>query len=797
MTTSQLLSVARTKTRLASVFRFPYVHLIAIDDRFSELSEDDREAAFASWIDISLSDLRSTLQTSLLTLRLLDHSEYATEYGTDTGERGHHWLAELIGLEVRQPQGGATPPASGPRAVHFYGYKGGQGRSTMLGLTAISLAVDGWRVLAIDSDLEAPSLDILFGRSVRALSGTLLGVAQGGANITPERVRVPSRGQGYVDLLACRPRRSEFDIDAAAFALRSCLDSTLIEAAAAKIKEQAGAQNYDVILVDHRAGLSPITLPWMNALRGPAVLFARLDEQWQPATAFLRTVLRQNRDNPGLFVSWKPDDEDPSSFRNRNAAQIDGLLGILADCIVDAAEGGEELSSSELEDHWVMVPYDPAFRLARLPEATSLLPSTNDSVMEIRRLLDLGDVNTGLNGPREFTPSGATDTGDLIQTSVLRELLVPGNSISYILGRKGTGKTRLLREIAAAGVGEPLVVDSTSNLGRGIPSPSPELAQAAVRTQGEPDRLWWSLLFAAIETGTTTTPELRRAFVRNIESFDLVQGLESLNAASTRTFLIDSLETAFPAALMQRYLESLFRVLQVIDTDRRISSVVKFKLFLRTDLAERGFQNLEQQLFGRTKYLSWNTQLILNFVLSRIGAVEWYRREFPALRDAIDSERPRILRGEVPIQSCESLLLMAFPTRLRRNNLQTTTFLKTYFADSASDKSDLGGGDRLRYYPRIFDRFLEVIAEPQLAFPGDRLDGDRKISQNLIFLAHEEAAKSYLNQLESELVYLVRLSDDQEDNHQDSGAVKRVWRAEDAFRSGGANRCNIREATIY
>ena len=49
MTTSQLLSVARTKTRLASVFRFPYVHLIAIDDRFSELSEDDREAAFASW----------------------------------------------------------------------------------------------------------------------------------------------------------------------------------------------------------------------------------------------------------------------------------------------------------------------------------------------------------------------------------------------------------------------------------------------------------------------------------------------------------------------------------------------------------------------------------------------------------------------------------------------------------------------------------------------------------------------------------------------------------------------------
>ena len=130
----------------------------------------------------------------------------------------------------------------------------------------------------------------------------------------------------------------------------------------------------------------------------------------------------------------------------------------------------------------------------------------------------------------------------------------------------------------------------------------------------------------------------------------------------------------------------------------------------------------------------------------------------------IDEERPPILQGEVSIERCENLLLLAFPERLRRNNLQTTTFLKTYFADSASDKADLSGGDRLRYYPRIFDRFLEVIARPQPTFAGNQLDADRKINQNLIFLAHEEAAKSYLNQLESELVYLIRLSDEHEKN---------------------------------
>jgi hypothetical protein len=136
---------------------------------------------------------------------------------------------------------------------------------------------------------------------------------------------------------------------------------------------------------------------------------------------------------------------------------------------------------------------------------------------------------------------------------------------------------------------------------------------------------------------------------------------------------------------------------------------------LRSDLAERGFQNIEQQLHGRTKYLSWNTQLIFNFVLSRIAGISWYKSAFPGLVAKITQARGLILKGELSTQNCENLLLIAFPGKLRRNNLQTTTFLKTYFADSASDKTDLSGSDRLRYYPRIFDKFLEVVADPEAA----------------------------------------------------------------------------------
>ena len=45
-----------------------------------------------------------------------------------------------------------------------------------------------------------------------------------------------------------------------------------------------------------------------------------------------------------------------------------------------------------------------------------------------------------------------------------------------------------------------------------------------------------------------------------------------------------------------------------------------------------------------------------------------------------------------------------------------------------------------------------------------RLLEEGKISQSLIFIAHEAAAREYLSQLQSELKYLVRLSDDESEN---------------------------------
>lgn len=780
MNASQLLRAIQKLGEVKTIFRFPYVHVIYLFSDFTNLDEDERELEFTQSLKITVAELRTILKNSLLSLRLLTQDEFEVEYPEGRQQdRGNHWLSALIGQQLKTSVVNNQISAE-LKIVHFYGYKGGQARSTLLGLISTVLAEDSWRVLVIDSDIEAPSLDILYGRTSRSISGTLLGVVQSVEQIMPERVKSIAGG-GYVDLLACRPKSSDFDIDAAAFALRSALEPMIIEDAARRISKFAKDQKYDIVLVDHRAGLSPVTLPWMTTLPGPKVICVRLDDQWRPAEQFIKSVLRTHLSNPGVFVSWKPDDENEDSYRQRNNIQIDNLLDMLAEIISESAEtseelyGDEELSSVELEDHWLIWPYDNAFRQSKLPDTNYLSRKNIDTLNNLRSILNIGSKKQIQQAQQSnlLSPSGATDEGDLIQTDALQELIVPGNSISYILGRKGTGKTRLLRELAKAGIGEPLLVASDSTEGRGLQSSSPELQNAVERYQSTPKNLWWHLLSAALETSSTSIEALRAAFNSdinqnlnvNIESLII----EKLSRSQKRTFLLDGLETAFGARLTFTYIESLFRFLQTVESDDRISGRLHFKLFLRTDLAERGYQNIEQQLYGKVIYLNWDTQKIFNFVLSRIAKTKWYQDNFKELNKKIEDNREDILRGILPIEECENLLLMAFPEKLRRNNLATKTFLKTYFADSASETPEGSTSDKLRYYPRIFDKFLQVIANPTPTDVGSFTRAqieDGKINQSLIFIAHEAAARDYLGQLRSELNYLINLADDFSENEE-------------------------------
>jgi Mrp family chromosome partitioning ATPase len=764
-----LRSIREAGFKYETVFRFPYVNLVCSSDVFQGLEPEDRESNFADSLNITIAELQKTLHNSLLSLRLLTIEEFAREYPENNRrERGHHWLSAMIDQESSKKLNPIKKEPLDLQVIHFYGYKGGQARSTLLGILSQALAEDGWKVLVVDSDIEAPSLDILYGRTVFSLSKTLLGVVQEQENIEPERVKNPP-GEGYVDLIACRPKQEDFDIDASAFALRCVLDPMLIEQAAQRISQFAIDKKYDVLFVDHRSGLSPITLPWMSVLPGPTVIFVRLDEQWRPAERFIKSILQTNPNQPGLFVSWKPDEEPPDSYENRNISQIDTLLDLLASTLSEDAEIGEdfeaELSSVEVRDHWICWPYDSAFRQSRLPATDKLFSDSLQSLNAIRSLLD---ISYKKKSELILHPSGAVDEGDLIKTEALRELKVPKNSITYILGRKGTGKTRLLRELTKLRMGQALLVDSNSPDQQGLRSHTPELTRAAELYKDSPEKLWWNLLMAAINIADTSTDNLIESFRVQMEKsgndHPISQVIEKLKGKPKRTFFIDGLETAFNARLIFGYVEALFRFVQTIQSDSRLSDHIDIKLFLRSDLVNRGYQNLEQQLAGKTIYLSWNTQAIFNFVLSRISQISWYRNNFQDLVQKINDKSSEILEGSLSVDECEELLMMAFPVKINRNNLATKTFLKTYFADSASDS---GASDKLRYYPRIFDSFLNAIADTKLissgSFAQSQIIGG-KINPSLIFAAHEQAARDYLNQLQSELNYLINLGDNDSEN---------------------------------
>ena len=777
MTGVQLIKRLRTLGLSNLVFRFPYVHAILTSEEFGGLGDSEREALLAQKLNVSMDELRRSSKNNLLTIHTVTPQEAARDFSQESySRRGYHWLTAFA-QDALSPDTSANGerPTVPFKVIHFYGYKGGQARSTLLGLLAHALAEDGWRVLAVDADLEAPSLDVIFSRNPRQLRQTLMGLIQEGGQVTPERIPAPS-GPGFVDLLACRPQSAEFDVDAVALTLRAALDPTDIEKAARRISQLAIEARHDIVLVDHRSGLSHTTLPWMATLPGPSVICIRLDEQWRPAAHSIQAVLNMNPTDPGIFVSWKPDDELEETYRQRNYGQISELLSMLADVTSKAGEYSEaelgqlELTFTELEDHWVIWPYDPAFRQIRIPDKKALSGLVIDAIGKIRSLLDVSDRKLSKEVARTtpLSPSGGVDTGDLIQTDAIRQLKTAGNSFSYIFGRKGTGKTRLLRVLAEAALGEPLIIDPNSNLGSGIKSASPELVQAASRFQDEPIALWWKLLSAALDNTDTSREFLSASFLKQIHVKDGLDPVSEVLAkcagSERRVFLLDGLETAFTSDRVFLFIESLFRFLQIAESDDRISNKIQFKLFLRTDLARRGFQNIEQQLHGRSIYLSWDTQKIFNFVLSRIARIDWFQNSFPHLVAEIYGKIPSVIDGELSVTECENLLMQAFPPKLRRNNLATKTFLKTYFADTASDRTEASTSDKLRYYPRIFDKFLEVIANPRAtdaaSFSGARVERDGKISQGLIFFAHDVATSDYLEQLRSELNYLISFDED-------------------------------------
>lgn len=780
MTIQQLLDICREYFPALDVaYIHPSLYVFCISSEFTDMEEGARMRIFLQKTTINQTELERLTAAAIISLYFVTQEERDTSFAfVENNPQAQHWLP-LLDKNSKEAK---LPAKPGPiPAIHFYGFKGGQARTTVLAMLAKDLAQDGYKVLVVDADIEAPSLDYLFDTGVPNVESTLMGLSGWAEELTPLPAWVSHGAPGRIDIIPCRPRGEEYDMDFAAFGLRVSLDISTLRNAVDKIKRfviaPEGIAKYDVVIFDHRTGIASSVLPIIRSWQGPTVVSVRPDGLSSQALGAFAALFAQNPETPGAYVCYSVDQDDSmSAIFNRNNEEVEKLLGELAIGLARGADESEPLPSSALHRYWVKWSYDKQFIGKLSPDLDKLNSENQSSIRQLREVLSFSnpikDERGGIHFNDERKPSGAQDGGWFIETNDIARLFSTSSPVNYIIGRKGTGKTRLYREMVERKIAEPLFTSADFD-GGGLQSQSSKYEQLLDACEGNFKQFWWSLLFVSLSIPETND---KVAFENSLKSFcartiqerrDVSQSFsiaeKLVDCSVERIFLIDGIETAVQAAKLRPFIEELLLFLLTLQSDSKFRPYIQARLFLRTDLLNAASQNIEQQVSQRVVELRWDSDSIFNYVLARIERIGWFNEVFADTCLEITRNLAQIRTGKLPSQKYEELLLEIFPNKLRRNNLQTLTFLETYFSD-ASGKVDEGTS----FYPRLFDAFLveiSTLAQSMSARGESPLENGR-VLHTIVLDAHAKASVQFVNEVKQELYVLLNLSNDDDENRQ-------------------------------
>ena len=183
-----------------------------------------------------------------------------------------------------------------PPRVIFASLKGGVGRSTALMVTAADLAEKGRNVLVVDLDLEAPGLgeSLLDESSVPEFGVVDFLVENGIGGVDPRElekfvgVSTLTEGRGRVDVVpAFGHKANTYPQNVLPKLARAMLDDVDLDGRVVSVGEQisslidqlAQRQEYDVVLIDSRAGLAELAAPAILNLGGLVLLFGTAQQQ--------------------------------------------------------------------------------------------------------------------------------------------------------------------------------------------------------------------------------------------------------------------------------------------------------------------------------------------------------------------------------------------------------------------------------------------------------------------------------------------------------------------------------------
>ncbi|HWX67631.1 MAG TPA: hypothetical protein VNZ27_14520 [Rhodanobacter sp.] len=760
ITTQTMIKSAKDVGLLHSMaYSYPLLIVNLVSHAFEEDDYEQNVEIISQKIGVSLDDVLDATSRSIISVRCFKSASDVppTESSAD------HWMALFLGTPLANQSLADSPNAI--RSIHFYGYKGGQARSTTLAMTAKRLADQGRSILVIDADIEAPSLHILFDTAIPRLSGSLMGACDLQTELNPINA-YSAVNDGRIDMFGCHPSGEDYDLDFQAFALSATLDPSLLKRGFKRIRELAESSGrWDFVFIDHRTGIAPSVVPILSAYPGSAVINLRPDLLSTPAAKVAKVMLEAYPAYPGAFVSFSLDPEDRREPSTRELQLKEIFLGVLARAVELSTNAEEAIDPLSLEHNYINWYFDRAFIDQQTPDYDRLSKDNQNSISDLIQILGLDQRDevqvTSAHSSSDAAPrvpSGASDTGWFIETREIAKLMQASSAFSYILGRKGTGKTRIYREMHLRNNGVPLLSAADYLLG-GLRAQS-IAAQSMLGQAQNFEQFWWRLVELALESTVLAPGEDLSEIVLNNKLFTpqfepgrIYSIAKSLNKPVT--LLIDGVETAVGSRDTRSFVEALFRVLSTIQNDASINEKIQFKLFIRPDLSV-GIQNVEQQIAGRKLELRWDEASIFNYMLAEIGRKQWFNEQFPAPCGEIASNQTKIQEGQLERGLYEQILLGIFPIKIRRNNLLTMTFFRTYFSDAVSDTSD----KRSSFYPRVVGSFLDHVERICRSEPDKALDSGGRVSHSILVDAFALATDEFVSEIKQELYFALELSSD-------------------------------------
>lgn len=793
-------------------YRFPNSYVIITNIDFKSDEEDENELKLCSLLGIELDTLRKLSNQAMVLFECLSKEEFDNY---DETERGTHWTELLIEDELGIESNPQKDEES-IKVIHFFGFKGGQGRSSVLAQLAHSLINDSWKVLAIDSDLEAPSLDIIFDRKPK-IENSLLGIY---LNEEVEPILCQDiYGKGSLYLIGAKPDDPSWDIEYASLTLQASVNTSIVVNLANSVKKIYKEKNFDIILIDHRSGISLSPVVWQKQLNGPFVIFSKMDNQWKHSEVFLKRLIQSSRVAPyANFVSLIPYSNDPDYM---NSLEVENQREAYKEILFSAVQLKyknkdeiESISEGDMSQEIHNWHYHTHYSKNLLPALVTLGNENEESIRNLRKSLNIGEKR----GKDEKSDSGIRDTRVFIVTKELANIINPDSPITYIFGRKGTGKTRIFRELINKNVKvKPLLAQddyfeeeknkpdyifegvNANQIKKVIDSINQDKKIFPEAEGKEPNktllkRFWWCILYYALLTlkeneGILSSEKIVKLLKENLNPQNLKRidyeeevslFLETKKDKDKIIFAIDGLETTFHSKYIRGYVDALQEVIEEISGIPSLYKFIGIKLFIRTDLKNPSGQNYNQKDHRRAE-LKWTKESIFNFLVSSIlfrafdqKDEEKYEKFNEFLKknllecyseETIKEYKKRIQRAELSVKDCTELLKTIFDEKLGAGNAYLETFFTQFFTDT--EKSDA------QYYPRVYDLFLDSLGE---TYPGIDSFKDIKFNKKKIKViknapvikAYEFAAagdedkkkgKGYIRSLSEELEFLLDFTD--------------------------------------